>query len=105
MANGKFSGLRYLAPAYGKDNARLKEFLAHYAADHKREPLITFHTAATVDTLDLLQSYLDEAKVYDKNQFQLFLLTKVKNYHGLLGDYSIDAKGNADTGFVAARID
>ncbi len=31
-------------------------------------------------------------------------LTEVKDYKGLLGQFSLDDKGNANTGFVAAQI-
>jgi len=104
LAKGKFNGLRYLAPAYDKENPRLQGFTAHYSAEFKRTPLIPFHTAATVDALDLLQAYLDEAKVYNREQFAIYLLSKVKNYQGLLGHFSIDEKGNANTGFVPAKV-
>jgi len=104
LAKGKFSGMRYLAPAYNKESPRMKKFLGHYFAEYKREPLIPFHTAATVDALDLLQAYLDEGETYNREQFQVFLLDKVKNYRGLLGEFSLDEHGNANTGFVSAEI-
>lgn len=83
----------------------MKEFLGHYLQDWKREPLIAFHTAATVDAMDLLQAYLDGAKSYSADGFKAFLLTKVKNYDGLLGEFSLDAEGNANTGFIPAQIE
>lgn len=104
LAIEKFKGVFYLAPAYEKASARLKEFLEHYRQDHKRDPLITFHTAATVDALDLLQNYLDRSKQFNRDEFSAFLL-QTKNYHGLLGTFSLDENGNANTGFEPARIE
>jgi branched-chain amino acid transport system substrate-binding protein len=103
LAKGRFKGLHYLAPAYDKNSPRLKEFLTHYRQDHSREPLIGFHTAATVDALDLLQAFLDQAKNYDGESFKNYLLT-INSYHGLMGTFSIDKNGNADTGFAPAEI-
>ena len=103
MGYDKFESLS-VAPAYDKQNPRLTKFLEHYKQDHKREPLIAFHTAAVVDTLDLLQMYLDKAKIYNSEHFRLFLLNEVKGYKGLLGEFSLDEKGNANTGFAPAQI-
>lgn len=103
LAKGQFKGLHYLAPAYNKNSARLQEFLSHYVKDHGRDPLITFHTAATVDALDLLQQFLDQNKTYNGEAFRNFLLS-VKDYQGLMGTFSIDSNGNADTGFTPAQI-
>ncbi len=104
LAKGKFNGVFFLAPAYNKENPRLKEFLSHYRTDFKREPLIMFHTAATVDALDLIQAYLDQERSYVGSNFRAFLLNEVKNYQGLLGEFSFDQEGNANTGFVSAQI-
>jgi|GEM_PF-2211463 len=104
IAKGKFRGLHYLAPAYNKESPKLKEFLKHYHKDHGKDPLITFHSAATVDALDLLQAYLEKHKRFDREGFRQYLLSQ-KNYPGLMGEFSFDAQGNANTGFVAARIE
>jgi ABC-type branched-subunit amino acid transport system substrate-binding protein len=104
LAKGKFNGVFFLAPAYNREDPRLKEFLAHYRTDFNREPLIAFHTAATVDALDLLQAYLDQEKSYSGDNFRAFLLNQVKDYAGLMGRFSFDKNGNANTGFVPAQI-
>lgn len=104
LAKGKFSGLHYLAPAFDKSHPKYKEFVEHYKLDHQRDPLIAFHTAAIVDTLDLLQKFLDRSKEYDAQKFRDFLLNDVKHYRGLMGEFSFDSKGNANTGFSAALI-
>jgi ABC-type branched-subunit amino acid transport system substrate-binding protein len=105
LARGKFKGLHYLAPAYAKDHPRLKEFLEFYRSEHKREPLILFHSAAVIDALDILQAFLDKAGHYNSDKFRTHLLTSVKNYSGLLGHFSFDEAGNANTSFVPARIE
>lgn len=105
LARGKFKGVYYLAPAYDRQNPRMTEFIERYKQDHKREPLITFQSAATVDALDLLQMFLDKNTTYNAEHFRRFLLNEVKHYKGMLGQFSLDEKGNADTGFVARQID
>jgi hypothetical protein len=48
----------------------------------------------------MLQSYLDRQHgSYDQEGFRQYLLTEIKDYHGLMGTYSFEAEGNADIGF------
>ena len=104
IAGAAILGVYYMAPNYDASNPRWQDFASRYYSDHGRNPPIPFHTAGTVDALDLLQKYLDETPSYSKEGFQQFLLTRVKNYHGLMGIYSFDAEGNTDLGFHLARI-
>lgn len=100
VAGRALDGVKYLAPSYDGNNARLTRFIGEFSADHGRPPAIPMHSAGTIDALDLLQKYLDTAKTFDRVGFHDFLLREVKNYHGLMGTYSFDVKGNADIGFV-----
>ncbi|MBN8550556.1 MAG: ABC transporter substrate-binding protein [Deltaproteobacteria bacterium] len=103
-AGDSIYGVNYLAPAYDKDNPKLVQFFAEFKADHGSDPAIAFHAAGTYDALEMLQAFLDENKVFDREKFQQYLLTNIKNYHGLMGTYSFDAEGNADIGFTPAVI-
>ena len=104
IAGQAMEGVYYMSPEYDRTNPRLKDFVAHYQADHGHEPPIMFHTAGTIDALDLLQSYLDKNPTYDRETFSAYLVTEVKNYQGLMGTYSFDADGNANLGFTMAQI-
>jgi branched-chain amino acid transport system substrate-binding protein len=98
------NGVYYMSPDYDRENPEWKKFLEFYRADHGVDPSIPFHSAGTVDTLNLLQDYLDGAKVYSRAGFKDFLLSHVKDYHGLMGSYSFDSAGNAKNGFRLQRI-
>ena len=103
-AGNAIFGVYYMAPEYDRDSPELKKFFALYRADHGKDPEIPFHSAGTVDTLNMLQSFLDQNPIFAKEAFQQYLLTRIKGYHGLMGNYSFDAEGNADLGFQIARI-
>ena len=99
------NGVHFLAPVYDKTNERLKEFFLLYESEHGAPPMIPFHTAGTVDALDMLQNYLDQAPFYDRIGFQQYLSSKIVNYEGLMGTYSLDSRGNSNLGFRAEIID
>ncbi|MBX7137315.1 MAG: ABC transporter substrate-binding protein [Oligoflexia bacterium] len=104
IAGDAIVGIKYMAPKYDGNSARLKEFVEFYQKDHGHAPPIMFHTAGTVDALDLLQRYLDKYKQYDRERFQNYLVTEVKDYDGLMGRFSFDADGNSALGFEPAEI-
>lgn len=97
-------GVHYFAPAYDRDDPRAVKFFQEFEEDHGAPPVIGFHTAGTVDALNMLQDYLDSHAGYDAEGFQRYLLESVRNYQGLMGVYSFDADGNADIGFEPAVI-
>lgn len=105
IAGDAIYNVAFMAPSYDRENAELKQFLQHYRADHGVDPAIAFHTAATVDSLNLLQRYLDGGTHYSREGFKSFLVTQVKDYAGLMGKYSIDEDGNANIGFTRATIE
>ena len=104
-AGAAIYAVRYLAPYYDKDSPVLRKFFREYREDHGADPAIAFHTAGTVDALNMLQDYLDRHAVYDRQGFHDYLLREIKEYKGLMGRYSFDAEGNADIGFIPAVIE
>ncbi len=104
VAEGALKGVHYMAPAYDQSSDRLKKFLEEFKSDHGALPAITFHTAGTVDALDMLQLYLDTGSPFDSDGFRQYLLTNIRGYAGLMGTYSFDSEGNADIGFLPAVI-
>lgn len=104
VAGSTLNGVKYLAPSYNKANPRLIRFFDQFKAEHGDIPAIPMHTAGTVDTLELLQSFLDRGTGFDKQMFHDFLLNEVGEYEGLMGRYSFDQKGNADIGFVPYKL-
>ena len=104
IAGDLIEGVYYMAPNYAKDSDEVALFFDLYKEDHKKFPPIGFHSAGTVDTLNLLQDYLDSSNKYSREDFKNFLLNEVKNYSGLMGAFSFDEMGNADLGFSLARI-
>jgi len=105
VAGSAMNGVYYMAPAYDASNPAWTEFLADFRNDHHGDPAIPFHCAGTVDALNLLQAYLDTTKGrFNREDFRAWLLGNVRNYHGLMGTYTFDDSGNADTGFSPAEI-
>jgi len=104
VAGELLEGVYYMAPVYDKENSRLGTFVKQYFELAGHNPQIMFHTAGTVDVLDLLQAYLDQHSSFSREGFKDYLLTKVKNYSGMMGNYSFDAEGNADLGFSLTTI-
>ena len=98
-------GVHYMAPAYDRANPKLVQFVEEFKQDHGAEPSITFHTAGTVDSLDMLQAYLDGSSSFSREGFHDYLLKQIKNYQGLMGTYSFDSEGNADIGFTPQIIE
>ena len=104
IGGDRMIGVQYMAPNYNQVNEKSKRFFELYKQDHKIESSIPFHTAGTVDTLDMIQLYLDKYPAFDKQKFAEFLINEVKNYQGLMGTYSFDKDGNTQLGFELATI-
>ena len=96
---GSLDGIYFADPAYDAKNPELKTFFAEYEQRFGRSPLIPFHAASTYDNIQMIAAAIkevgdDSEKVHD------WLITKVKNWRGFMGVYSLDEKGNSDLGFV-----
>ena len=64
IAGESIDGVYYMAPEYDGDSAAWKEFLERYKRDHTKDPEIPFHSAGTVDALNLLQEYVERPYRY-----------------------------------------
>jgi ABC-type branched-subunit amino acid transport system substrate-binding protein len=104
IAGDALLGVYYMAPDYDRESPELQRFFGLYQQDHGRPPSIPFHTAGTVDTLNMLQTYLDKHPEYTRDGFKNYLLSEIKEYRGMMGVYSFDAEGNANLGFSLAQI-
>jgi branched-chain amino acid transport system substrate-binding protein len=98
---GTLDGIYFADPAYDASNA--KNFFAEYKQAYGIESPIPFHTASTYDGVMMLASAL-RAVGDDSVKVQQYLSTQIKNYHGLMGTYSLDAQGNSDLGFTVRII-
>ena len=95
---GSFDGIYFADPKYNQDDQATKDFFASYQSTYNVAPTIPFHAAATADDINLLAEAIrsvgdDSEKVHD------WLISNVKDYHGLMGIYSLDSNGNSDIGF------
>ena len=100
---GSFEGVYFADPAYGVNDQNTKNFFAEYQKTYGTPPMIPFHAADTYDDVMLISQAIaavgdDSVKVHD------WLLSNVKNYHGLMGTYSFDEKGNSDLGFTIKLV-
>ncbi len=105
IAGDKILGVGYMSPSYNESSPRLDDFFAHFSRDHGALPSIAFHSAGIIDSLDILQLYLDQTGGRYRNEdFQKFLSTDIKEYPGTLGTFSFDDEGNSSIGFRPALI-
>jgi branched-chain amino acid transport system substrate-binding protein len=100
---GTFNGIYFADPAYDATNPEVVAFFKAYQDQYGYQPPIPFHTAATYDAIHMIVSAIEavgdnSAAVHD------WLLQNIKNYHGLMGTYSLDTQGNSDLGFVIKVI-
>jgi ABC-type branched-subunit amino acid transport system substrate-binding protein len=96
---GSFDGIYFADPAYDTTNPNLQAFFKAYQAKYGYPPTVPFQTAATYDAIHMLASAIqavgdNSVAVHD------WLLANIKNYHGFMGTYSLDANGNSDLGFT-----
>ncbi|MDB5259984.1 MAG: Extracellular ligand-binding receptor [Candidatus Nomurabacteria bacterium] len=95
---GSLDGIYFTDPKYDESSKERQAFFNKYKEVYGKDPAIPFHSASTYDGIMMLTKALqtegdDSVKVKD------WLLANVKNYHGFMGTYSLDEKGNSDLGF------
>lgn len=96
---GSFDGIYFADPAYAADDPATKSFFDLYQKTYGITSLVPFHAAASYD---VVMMYADAIKAVGDNPVKVkeWLLSNVKNRHGLMGTFSFDANGNSDLGFV-----
>ena len=105
LGGGLMKGVKYMAPAYAKENPFFKEFVEHYHMAFGKDPSIAFHTAALLDALSILDQYLDARNcVFKTEDFKRYLSQELGRFSGAMGEFSLDREGNADLGFEAAEL-
>ncbi len=96
---GSFDGVYFADPAYDSTSPLNEKFINDYKSKFNISPLIPFHAFSTYDGIKMLATAIE--KVGDNSErVHDWLLKNVKNYHGLMGTYSINSNGNSDLGFV-----
>jgi branched-chain amino acid transport system substrate-binding protein len=100
---GSFNGIYFADPSYDAADPDLQAFFRAYKDKYGYAPTIPFQTAATYDAIHMLASAIQAVSdnsvgVHD------WLLANIKNYHGFMGTYSLDAEGNSDLGFTVKLI-
>ena len=100
---GSFNGIYFADPAYDASNPDLVAFFKAYQEKYGHPPTIPFHTAATYDAIRMIVLAI-QAVGDDSAAVRGWLLANIKNYHGFMGTYSLDAKGDSDLGFVIKVI-
>ncbi len=98
IAGDAMNGVYFYDPAYDPEDIKLLAFFAKYKEKYGKEPVIPFHSAATYDTVRII---VDAIKVVgnDGEKVHDWMLANVKNYDGFMGNFSLDEKGNVQTGF------
>ncbi len=104
IAGEHLLGVYYMDPNYDSKGQRYQELLSHYLEEFGEPPAAPFHAASVVETLELLQLFLDKNKGYEAKAFQEFLLSEVGTRCGYMGCYEIDSDGNSNLGFHLAEI-
>ncbi|HEY0908405.1 MAG TPA: ABC transporter substrate-binding protein [Candidatus Paceibacterota bacterium] len=100
---GSFEGAYFADPAYDANSATTIAFFKKYKDAYKADPLIPFHAASAYDSIMMIADAID-AVGDNSAKVQTWLSTKVQDRKGLMGTYSIDAKGNSDLGFVIKQV-
>jgi branched-chain amino acid transport system substrate-binding protein len=100
---GSLDGIYFADPSYATANPKTTAFFGQYKEAYKTDSAIPFHAASTYDGVMMLAQAL-KAVGDDSVKVQQYLSTQIKDYHGLMGVYSLDAAGNSDLGFTVRVI-
>ena len=104
VAGQSILGVYFMDPNYDKDGNLYHNFNKLYLKEYKIPPAAPFHVAAVIESLDLIQQFLDRYKTYDAEHFKTYLLQEVGKKCGYIGCYSVDEFGNTNNGFHIAKI-
>jgi ABC-type branched-subunit amino acid transport system substrate-binding protein len=100
---GSMNSIYFADPMYSNDS-KMINFTSKYKDKYNRDPFIAFHSAATIDSVDLIISAISNVGD-DSVLVQDWLSHKVVNYDGYMGRFSLDSLGNSDLGFRIKYID
>lgn len=100
---GSLDGIYFSDPKYDVQDPKTVAFFKRYKETYGMDSPVPFHSASTYDSIMLLTQAL-RAEGDDSMKVQHWLSYNVKNYHGLMGTYSLDAQGNSDLGFTVRVI-
>lgn len=100
---GSFDGIYFADPSYDSSSDQAKMFFDQYRKTYGMISPIPFHAAASYDAVMM---YANAIKVVgdDPEKVKDWLLNNIKDYKGLMGNFSFDAKGNSNLGFTVKVI-
>lgn len=105
IAGDAMLGVRYLDPNYGKDSSKFVSFLSEYKKEYGHSISVPFHAASVLDSLELVQLFLNRYRVFETTKFKYFLEHELKDYCGFMGCFSLDKDGNSNLGFHPAVVE
>lgn len=105
VAGRNILGVYYMDPDYDSDGIRFQQFMKIYRGEYSSEPAAPFHVAAVLESLELIQRFLDKYTHYNNDDFRRFLSEEIGETCGYVGCYRLDSHGNSDLGFHIAVID
>ncbi len=96
---GTYDGIYFADPFFDSNSTSTKAFLDLYRVTYNAPSAIPFHALASYDAIMMFADGIREVgdnPVKVKN----WLISNVKNRHGLMGVFSFDKNGNSDLGFT-----
>ncbi len=104
IAGKHILGVRFMDPNYDPEGVLYQTFIKLYRDTYSEEPAAPFHVAAVLDTIELIQKYLDENE-FNPRRFQKFITEDLGKVCGYMGCYEIDSEGNSNLGFHSSVIE
>jgi len=99
IATSSYDGVYFADPSYDESGTTSVAFFQKYQDTYHAASPFPSEAAASYDDIMLLSNALN-AVGDDSGQVKDWLTSNVKDYHGLMGTYSLDANGNSDLGFT-----
>lgn len=96
---GSLDGVYYADPSVAQNNPTADAFFKNYEVVYKIKPIAPYFAAGTYDIIQIFSSAI---KVNDDDSVVAhdWILKNVQNYQGFIGTFSLDAAGNANTGYT-----